>query len=280
MTFRDLYRKLRESLLPICGEYAEHEAREIAEAVTKTAHDAFPLAMASNAELADADVDAAERILQRRMAHEPLEYIFGFAYFCGRRFAVTPDTLIPQSDTEVVCEMLMAHLPKGARLADIGTGSGAIAITALCERADITAVGYDISEAALDVARKNSEALGVANRFTPIAADVFSPDFLDGERFDLIVSNPPYIRSEIIPTLSPEVRHEPLLALDGGWDGLRFYRRLLDICPSHIKAGGRLIFEIGYDEGDAIGTLCRERGYGFSIFRDFGGNDRGVIIDL
>ena len=141
------------------------------------------------------------------------------------------------------------------------------------------AVGYDISERALTVAKHNAEKFGLRDRFSARIADVFSSDFLcDDEPYDVIVSNPPYIETAVIGTLSPEVQAEPHIALDGGADGLDFYRRLLDVCPLHIKKGGVLLLEIGYDQKDALKELCLARQYPCEFYRDFGGNNRVCAV--
>ena len=232
-------------------------------------------------EISDEDCKRAESLAERRNTREPLEYILGKAWFFGLCFDVTSDCLIPQADTEIVCDRLISKLKSGARFADICTGSGCIALAALTNTKNTTAVGYDISEAALKIAKRNAEKLGLQDRFSAQRADVFSPDFLDGEEpFDLIVSNPPYIETAVIETLSPEVRREPHIALDGGADGLDFYRRLLEVCPSHIKKGGALLLEIGYDQREALEALCKAHGLSCEFYRDFGGNDRVCAVYL
>ena len=194
---------------------------------------------------------------------------------------MTDGCLIPQADTEIVCEKLISKLKSGARFADICTGSGCIALAALANTKNTVAIGYDISESALSVAKGNAEKLGLSESFLAHKADVFAPDFLEQEEpFDVIVSNPPYIETAVIETLSPEVRREPHIALDGGADGLDFYRRLLDVCPKHIKKGGALLMEIGYDQREALTTLCRAHGFSFEFYRDFGGNDRVCAVFL
>jgi release factor glutamine methyltransferase len=232
-------------------------------------------------EISDEACARAETLVQRRNTREPLEYILGKAWFFGLCFDVTDDCLIPQADTEIVCEKLIARLKNGARFADICTGSGCIALSALSNTKNTVAVGYDISAAALAIAKQNAKKLGLQDRFSAQRADVFSPDFLDGEEpFDLIVSNPPYIETAVIETLSPEVQREPHIALDGGTDGLDFYRRLLEVCPSHIKKGGALLLEIGYDQKEALEALCKAHGFPCEFYRDFGGNDRVCAVYL
>ena len=276
------YKKLRALLLESAGEAAAYEAKEIIGAVLSLRESEIAMIPFLGREMSDDACTRAETLAHRRNTREPLEYILGKAWFYGICFDVTADCLIPQADTEIVCEKLISRLKSGARFADICTGSGCIALAALANTRNTVAVGYDISEPALLVARKNAETLRLSERFSAQKADVFDPDFLaHTEPFDIIVSNPPYIETGVIETISPEVRREPHIALDGGADGLDFYRRLLDVCPAHIKKGGSLLLEIGYDQKDALESLCRERGFSsFTFYRDFGGNDRVCAVFL
>ena len=275
------YRKLRGLLSDSAGEAASYEAKEIIGAVLQLRETEIFMIPFLGREISDEACARAEALVQRRNTHEPLEYILGKAWFFGLCFDVTDDCLIPQADTEIVCEKLIAGLINGARFADICTGSGCIALAALANTKNTTAVGYDISDAALSIAKKNAEKFGLQERFQARQADVFSPDFLDGEEpFDLIVSNPPYIETAVIETLSPEVQREPHIALDGGTDGQDFYRRLLDVCPAHIKKGGALLLEIGYDQKEALEALCKAHGFPCEFYRDFGGNDRVCAVYL
>ena len=275
------YRKLRGLLLASAGEAAPYEAKEIIGAVLQLREAEISMIPFLGKEISEKDCKRAESLAERRNTREPLEYILGKAWFFGLCFDVTSDCLIPQADTEIVCDRLISKLKSGARFADICTGSGCIALAALANTKNTTAVGYDISEAALKIAKRNAEKLGLQDRFSAQRADVFSPDFLDGEEpFDLMVSNPPYIETAVIETLSPEVRREPHIALDGGADGLDFYRRLLEVCPSHIKKGGALLLEIGYDQREALDSLCKAHGFPCEFYRDFGGNDRVCAVYL
>ena len=275
------YRKLRGILLESAGEAASYEAKEIIGSVLQLREAEISMIPFLGREISDEACARAEALVQRRNTREPLEYILGKAWFFGLCFDVTDDCLIPQADTEIVCEKLIARLKNGARFADICTGSGCIALAALSNTKNTVAVGYDISEAALAIAKQNAKKLGLQDRFSAQRADVFSPDFLDGEEpFDLIVSNPPYIETAVIETLSPEVQREPHIALDGGTDGLDFYRRLLDVCPTHIKKGGALLLEIGYDQKEALEALCKAHGFPCEFYRDFGGNDRVCAVYL
>ncbi len=273
------FRALEKRLAPFT-DAPSYEARDILEAVCAVDDRTFP-SFLMNGDVTAEEEKAIDAIVSRREKNEPLAYILERSWFYGLPFTVTSDCLIPQADTEIVTEKVIAHLRNGARFADICTGSGCIALAALMNSRETTAVGFDLSEGALAVARKNAENFGVSARFEAVKSDVFAEDFLTDEGlFDLIVSNPPYIQSAVIPTLSAEVQAEPHMALDGGEDGLLFYRRLLDICPSHIREGGFLFLEIGYDQREALQMLCEERGLACEFYRDFGGNDRVCAVSL
>lgn len=210
----------------------------------------------SGAEALSAQQDARfEAMLRRREAGEPLQYVLGTQDFMGHTFHVDSRVLIPRQDTETLCEEAIARAGDSApRVLDVGTGSGALAVSIAlaCVGADVTAV--DVSADALCVARENAQRLKARVRF--LQSDLF--EALAGERFDLIVSNPPYIESDEIDTLQREVLREPRLALDGGADGLSFYRRLCGEAPAHLFGGGALLFEVGYDQAAAVSALLRQ----------------------
>ena len=206
--------------------------------------------------LEETEVDRFREVVARRAEGEPLQYITGMQDFYGREFRVTPDVLIPRPETELLVEAALEVITdvRGPTICDVGTGSGCIAVTLLCERTDARAVAVDVSEAALKVAAQNAHVLGVGDRIELKLSDCF--DELDKTTFDLIVSNPPYVSSAALPALQREVRdHEPLVALSPGADGLSVIRRLLHDAPSFFNAGGHLIMEIGYDQGEAMQEL-------------------------
>jgi len=213
--------------------------------------------------------------IRRRAAREPLAYITGEQFFMGLPFVVCENVLIPEQDTENLVEEALRLLDDGSRILDLCTGSGCILLSLLRYSNGCTGVGTDLSDRALEIARTNARALQMEDRTTWLQGDLF--EALDRSlRFDLIISNPPYIPTDVIETLAPEVRcAEPRMALDGGADGLDFYRRIIREAPGHLVIGGRLMLEIGYDQGEAVRALLEEAGYyGIEILRDYGGNDR------
>lgn len=225
----------------------------------------------------DEDFDSSELddALIKRCAHYPLQYILGYWDFCHETYRVTEDTLIPRQDTERLVELAIKLLPPKARFIDLCTGSGCVAISTLAARADCRAVAVDLFEQTLSVAGENAETNGVGDRIGFIAKDVLCPDFMDElGTFDCIISNPPYIESTKIAALSPEVSFEPRAALDGGEDGLIFYRTIIGNYGKYLRDNGFMLFEIGWDQGQAIIDISNELGFECELYRDYGGNDR------
>lgn len=224
-------------------------------------------------------VAAVEALTRRREAREPVSHIVGRKHFWTLDFAVTPDVLTPRPETEFVVEAgLQELLPADAphRILDLGVGSGAIIITLLKERPNATGVAVDKSEAALEVARANAVEAGVADRLELVSGD-WSEDI--DERFDLVVSNPPYIPTADINGLAPEVsRYEPRLALDGGEDGLAAYRLITAALPGLLKPGAPFALEVGFDQADAVQTLAQAAGLTVEESRrDLAGVPRVVV---
>ena len=209
---------------------------------------------------------------------EPLAYVIGEWYFYGLTFKLNKDCLVPRPDTEHVVDRAIELLPHGGSFADLGCGCGCIAVSILKTRPDTRALLCDLSHGAVEMARLNARAAGVESRADFVLGDMREKNSIpDGAAFDAIISNPPYIRSDVLPTLSAQVRSEPILALDGGADGLDFYRVILDLHLSHLKPRGHMIFEIGYDQANDVRRLCVEHALDCSVFRDYGGNDRVAV---
>jgi len=204
------------------------------------------------------DDDSLERLrgfVERRAAGEPLQYITGVQDFYGREFRVTRDVLIPRPETELLVEAAL-EVSQGEFICDVGTGSGCIAVTLLCERPNARAVAVDKSSEALEIAKFNAVKQSVAERAAFVVSDCF--DALDSRdyQFDLIVSNPPYVAESHLAGLQREVRdHEPLVALSPGADGLSVIRRLVTEAPGYLKTNGHLLMEIGFDQGEKVRNL-------------------------
>ncbi|MGR3758250.1 MAG: peptide chain release factor N(5)-glutamine methyltransferase [Tranquillimonas sp.] len=224
-----------------------------------------PVAPEAAARFADA--------VARRAARQPVSQIVGWRDFYGRRFRVTPDTLDPRPETEAV----VAHARAEAfrRVLDLGTGTGCLLLSLLAERPEAEGAGVDVSAAACDVARGNARDLGLAGRARILHGDWYGP--VHG-RFDLIVSNPPYIARHEMTALAPEVRDwEPATALTDGGDGLAAYRAILAGMHAHLEPAGRLIVEIGAGQGPEVAALFRAAGLdGVAVGVDLDGRDRVV----
>jgi release factor glutamine methyltransferase len=269
----------------------EFRARLAGEGVASAALDARVLVLDAlgidrTAAIADpkreVEADAANRArdhLARRLRGEPVLRILGRREFYGRDFIITPATLDPRPDTETVVETALGLLSgmSSPRILDLGTGSGAILVTLLCEIGSAMGTGTDSSAAALEVARANAHRLGVGERAAFMVADWLAG--IDG-RFDLIVSNPPYIRRAAIATLEIGVRnHDPLEALDGGPDGLDAYRRIAADAASVLVPGGALVLEIGSEQAGTVISIFGEHGYFCEkVARDLAGRDRVVVL--
>ena len=216
--------------------------------------------------------------IERRLAREPLQYILGEWEFCGLRFTLNADCLCPRPDTELIVELALKNLPKGAHFCDIGTGSGAIAVATAHFRKDTTAEAFDINKNALSAASRNAGINGVADRIKFTQADALADGFLDGKAFDAILSNPPYIPADVIPTLAPEVLLEPHRALDGGTDGLIFYRAITEKAKTALKDGGFILYEVGIGQAEDVARIGEENGFGAEIYPDLSGIDRSVLL--
>ncbi len=221
------------------------------------------LALCGGDELPEAQARCYEEMLCRREAGEPVQYVIGTQDFMGHTLRVDGRVLIPRQDTETLCEAAIARIGEAPlRVLDVGTGSGALAVSIAlaCKNAQVWAV--DVSADALFVARENARALGAQVRF--LQSDLFSA--LADERFDVIVSNPPYIAAGDMAGLQREVRREPLLALDGGADGLRFYRALAQAAPGRLTPRGAVLFEVGYGQArDVCAMLSKSVGEPFTL---------------
>lgn len=217
--------------------------------------------------------ESYREVILRRAGHIPLQHITGEQEFMGYTFLVNPDVLIPRQDTETLTEEALKFTEPGMKVLDLCTGSGCILISLMKKCHGLTGTGCDISEKALKTARENGRRLQVEASW--IQSDLFEQI---SERFDLIVSNPPYIRTGVIEELQEEVRlHDPWIALDGKKDGLYFYRRIIAESTGYIRDNGALMFEIGHDQAEDVVRLMEEAGYTqIRVKKDLAGLDRVV----
>lgn len=226
--------------------------------------------------LTDTEAAALDGLVARRLHGEPIAYIVGKREFFGLDFAVSDAVLIPRPDTELIVELALERLQPGARLLDMGTGSGAIAVSVAHTRPDAHVTALDVSDAALDVARRNAQANGAAVRF--LRSDWFSALDAAGrgaERFNVIASNPPYIAAGDEHLSQGDLRFEPVGALTDHADGLSALRIIVDGAPAYLHAGGWLLLEHGYDQAAAVRALLAARGYAdVQSWRDLAGIER------
>lgn len=277
MTYRECYEQGCRTLQAAGIEEAALDARLLLEAVCGTnrndllVHGEQPVAP-----------EAEEKYLnwiRQRAEHIPLQQLTGEQDFMGLTFTVNEHVLIPRQDTEILVEEVLKQLHDGMRVLDMCTGSGCILLSLLHYSNDCEGLGVDLSAEALEVAGRN-----VLKVLTPEKAE--HAHFLQSDlfekvegKFEIIVSNPPYIASAEVEKLMPEVRdHEPRMALDGTEDGLYFYRRIIEEAGKHLVSSGMLFFEIGYDQGQAVSELMRTEGYcEVQVVQDYAGLDRVVL---
>ena len=278
-TIREALRAAQAALAPVAGEEAAREARlffchalgwDMARLLSRQT-DIFP---------GEYEKMLGE-MLARRLAGEPLQYILGEWELMGLPFRVDARALIPRQDTETLVEAALGLIKeRGYRtVLDLCCGSGAVGISLAKISSNVKVLGTDVSEKALAVAEENAKNLRVKMRFA--RGDMFAP--AAGKKFDMIVSNPPYIRTRMISILQEEVKdHEPLQALDGGRDGLDFYRVIVKEAADHLKPGGFLLLEIGHDQGEDLRKMIRDDGRytPAEIIRDLPGKDRVVKCEI
>ncbi len=312
-TYGEVYREGAARLAEAGIDEAALDARLLLEFVCGT--DRNTLLVHGEREVLEEEYEKYRGLIERRASHVPLQHLTGEQDFMGLTFLVNKDVLVPRQDTEVLVEEVMKHLHDGMRILDMCTGSGCILLSLLHYSNDCEGVGVDLSGQALAVARENYERLRVerqemkarfleGNLFAALkcgkATDsVEAEEASDGaeasgdgnvahggngtepgnaERFDVIVSNPPYIKTDVIDTLMPEVReHEPVMALDGGADGLIFYRRIAENAVNYLSGGGMLFFEIGCEQATDVCMIMETAGFReIAVVKDFAGLDRVV----
>lgn len=269
MVISQLVRKIAEELT----DNARFEAELIVMSVMKI--NRTELVLNGNKTVSDEEYNKIINITDRRKNGEPLQYILGETEFMSLDFYVEEGVLIPRSDTEILVETVMEYIKDSDNVLDICTGSGCIGIS-LAHYKNVTADLIDISDIALSVAKKNVARNNVQDRVKTIKMDILNE--CPKKKYNAVVSNPPYIESDVIATLQTEVKdHEPHLALDGGKDGLIFYRRICEIAPDILEDNGLLAFEIGYNQGESVSELMKENFTDVRVIKDLSGNDRVVI---
>ncbi len=277
MTYRECYEQGCRTLQAAGIEEAALDARLLLEAVCGT--DRNDLLVHGEQPVAPEAEEKYLNWIRQRAEHIPLQQLTGEQGFMGLTFNVNEHVLIPRQDTEILVEEVLKELHDGMRVLDMCTGSGCILLSLLHYSNDCEGLGVDLSAEALEVAERN-----VLKVLTPEKAE--HAHFLQSDlfekvegKFEIIVSNPPYIASAEVEKLMPEVRdHEPRMALDGTEDGLYFYRRIIEEAGKHLVSSGMLFFEIGYDQGQAVSELMRTEGYcDVQVVQDYAGLDRVVL---
>ena len=273
---KEALRSAVESLVDAGVPEAEIDAWYLFEHVTGMNRAAYYLHSVD--ELPAAQQEKLTELVALRSKRMPLQYITGTQEFMGYSFLVSPATLIPRQDTEVLVDEV-SRIAEGKRVLDLCTGTGCILLS-LAKLCKLTrAVGTDISPEAIETAKKNAERLRADAEF--FCGDLFLA-VPEGERFDIIVSNPPYIPSKVIETLMPEVReHEPMSALDGDVDGLKFYREIIRNANKYLTKNGQIFFEIGCEQGADVSVLLLDAGFqNVRVIKDLAGLDRVVAATL
>ena len=229
-------------------------------------------------EMSEEQVREFEVLIRKRAERVPLQYITGEQEFMGLTFHVNSNVLIPRQDTETLVEEALKVIKPGMKVMDMCTGSGCVLISILKNAHDVEGIGYDISKQAINVAKENAKFNEVPAVFE--RSDLFE-DVVEND-FDMIVSNPPYIPTDVVATLMPEVsQFEPREALDGKGDGLYFYSKILEQCKNYMKPDGYILFEIGCEQGDAVSTMMRLAGFSeVRVIKDLARNDREVMGQL
>jgi release factor glutamine methyltransferase len=280
-TLSALHRAARTRLAGAGVADAATDARVLVEEITGTSP--ADLVARPDLEIPGEAEERLEAALSRRAAREPVHRILGWREFHGLRLSLSPETLEPRDDTEALVAAVLPFVRETAlregscRILDLGTGTGAIALALLDEEPRAAAVGADISAEALRTAQANAAAAGLAARFAAVNSDWFAG--IEG-RFHLIAANPPYIETDAMDALEPEVRlFDPRAALDGGADGLDAYRRIAAGAAAHLEDGGRVALEIGHRQKEAVEAVFRDAGFRLlQAERDLGGNDRAMVF--
>lgn len=279
ISYLELYKEGVDTLKRAGIAEAEIDARLLIEFVTKKDRNA--LYAHGDDPISEEEINRFRDLIGKRSNRIPLQHLIGSTGFMGLDFAVNEHVLIPRWDSECLVEEALIHTMDGDKVLDMCTGSGCILISIMHYKNEIIGVGADISKEALTVAEINAKNILKDYETCPrfVQGDLFdalSED--DKNSFDIIVANPPYIRPDVIKTLEPEVRdHEPMMALNGGEDGLFFYRRITENAKDYLKKGGFLLYEIGYDQAGDVTDIMEKNGFmDVKVIKDLAGLDRVV----
>lgn len=275
MTYNEVLKTGKRMLQDAGIEDYNTDANILLELATKK--NKAQMLMIGDNQIPNSELDEYKALLEKRASRIPLQHLTGTQDFMGYTFKVSENVLIPRQDTEILVEEVLKLVKPGMKIIDVCTGSGCIILSILKKmgpEAQLVGVGTDITQEAINLATENAKLLDVYAGF-------LKTDLMAGikAKVDIIVSNPPYINEDVIETLMPEVKdYEPRRALNGGPDGLKFYRRISKECKPRLKKGGYLAFEIGHDQGDAVYDIMEENGFeDIRIIRDYSGNTRVVI---
>ncbi|MDD6317942.1 MAG: peptide chain release factor N(5)-glutamine methyltransferase [Succinatimonas hippei] len=268
-TLNEALRSCQSALKAVAHEESGVEARAIVEYVT--AADRAALIVNGSESVDNASLERIRALVSKRLEGTPLAYVLGYRYFYGLKLHVTPEVLIPRSDTETLVEEALQR--SFTTVLDLGTGSGAVILAIKASRPQSVCTACDISEGALEVAKFNAKSLGLEVSF--ILSSWFNAGGLNSSRFDLIVSNPPYIEQGDLHLTQTSLPYEPSIALTSGKDGLDDIRRIVSEAPSHLNPGGALMLEHGYDQGPRVREIMEKSGFKrIRTVRDLGGNER------
>ncbi|MDE0761554.1 MAG: peptide chain release factor N(5)-glutamine methyltransferase [Planktomarina sp.] len=258
--------------LSIAGiDSSQLDARVLMSSVLKVAP--YQASLIADKCLTKAQLEEFSKVIQRRLRRVPVSHILGYRDFFEHRFIVTPDVLDPRPETELL--VVEALKESFQNVLDLGTGSGCILLSLLAKKINVQGVGIDISAAAISIARRNAKNLHLESRVNLNVSDWFSN--VGKRKFDLIVSNPPYVHPNQMELLSPEVLHEPMLALTDNEDGLNAFRKIATNAKEFMVSGGRLVFEIGFDQGPEVTEILNISGFrDIRVLPDLNGNDRVV----
>lgn len=250
---------------------AEHDARELMRHFTEFKHQLLSTETAS-------DNKSFINAVHRRADREPLQYILGEVCFYREDYTVSPDCLIPRSDTEILVDYAVHNIPPNEHFADLCCGSGCVGISTLANTSETHCISVDISQGALALTQANAKRNNVFDRIKTEQLDLLTSDITPDKQLYAILSNPPYVERSVYENLEKEIFAEPKIAFVGGEDGMIFYERLIPLGLKHIKSDGFLAFEIGYDQADKISKIAEENSCSCQIIKDYSGNDRVAVI--